>query len=138
MDKKVLQDYIDACAVIKETERDIRELQKKKKKIVQDKVKGSNPEFPYEAKSFNISGTMETVEDISKLEQKERMLRERKCAAEELKMQVEEWMVGVPFRMQRIIKYRIFEGKSWEQVAMKLGRKVTGESIRKEYEKFMK
>ena len=42
MDKKILSDYIDACAVIRETEEEIRKLEKKKK-VVQDKVTGSNP-----------------------------------------------------------------------------------------------
>lgn len=137
MEKKVLKDYIDACAIIKETERDVRALQKRKK-IVQDKVKGSNPEFPYEAKSFNISGTVETVEDASELERKEKALIERKRIAEELKMQVDEWMISIPFRMQRIITYRVFEGMEWEDVAKELGRRSTGEGIRKEYERFLK
>lgn len=44
MDKIVLNDYIDACAVLKETEKEIRKLKKKKKTIVQGSVKGSNPD----------------------------------------------------------------------------------------------
>lgn len=137
MDKKVLKDYIDACATIKEMERKIRALQKRKK-IVQDKVKGSNPEFPYEAKSFNVSGTVETVEDVSELGRKEKALMERKRIAKELKTQVDEWMISIPFRMQRIITYRVFEGMEWEDVAKELGRRSTGEGIRKEYERFLK
>lgn len=131
-------DYIDACRAIEEAERELKQPKKQKKRIVQDKVAGSNPEFPFEARSFTISGTAETVEDASVLEQKEKALIERKRIAEELKLQVDEWMISIPFRMQRIIKYRIFEGMKWEQVAIKLGRKATGESVRKEYEKFMK
>ena len=53
MDKKVLSDYIDACEFIKETEEEIKKLEKKRR-IVQDKVKGSNPDFPYEQRSFNL------------------------------------------------------------------------------------
>ena len=56
MDKKILSDYIDACAVIRETEEEIRKLEKKKK-VVQDKVTGSNPEWPYEPRSFSLGGT---------------------------------------------------------------------------------
>ena len=55
MDKTVLEQYIDACALIRETEEDIRKLQKRKG-IVQDSVKGSNPEFPYQAQSFSYRG----------------------------------------------------------------------------------
>ena len=47
MDKKTLEDYIDACEFIKETEAEIKKLEKKKR-IVQDKVRGSNPDWPYE------------------------------------------------------------------------------------------
>lgn len=43
-----------------------------------------------------------------------------------------------PARMQRIIRYRFFEGLSWEQTADKIGRNTTGESVRKEFERFMK
>ena len=32
MDKQILQDYIDACELIKETEQDIQRLQRKKEK----------------------------------------------------------------------------------------------------------
>ncbi len=35
MDKKILQEYIDACELVRETENDIRQLNKKKKTIVQ-------------------------------------------------------------------------------------------------------
>ena len=47
MDKKILEDYIDACEFIKETEAEIKKLEKKKR-FVQDKVRGSNPDWPYE------------------------------------------------------------------------------------------
>ena len=46
VDKKVLSDYIDACEFIKDTEAEIKKLEKRRR-VVQDKVKGSNPEFPY-------------------------------------------------------------------------------------------
>ena len=41
MDKTILQDYIDACELIKETEKDIQRLNQKKKTIIQTNVKGS-------------------------------------------------------------------------------------------------
>lgn len=40
MDKRILNDYIDACALVKETEEDIRRLKKKKKTVIQTNVKG--------------------------------------------------------------------------------------------------
>lgn len=138
MDKKILEDYIDACENIKDTEKHIRKLKKQKKNIVQTNVTGSNPNFPYEKQHFKIQGTSFTYSDDRQLRINEKMLEERKRNAESLKMQVEQWLNTIPNRMQRIIRYKIFEGMTWEQVATRLGRKATGESVRKEYENFMK
>lgn len=137
MDKKILSDYIDACEIIKETENEIKKL-KKKRKIVQDKVKGSNPDWPYEARSFNLGGTIETVEDAGRIQREEQILQKQKETAEELKLQVEEWMQEIPFRMQRIIKYKFFNRLSWEEVATLMGKKCTADGVRMEFNNFMK
>lgn len=136
MDKKILNDYIDACAVIRETEAEIRKLEKKRK-LVQDKVTGSNPEWPYEPRSFSLGGTVETVADANRLNFERHILEMQKEDAEKIKKQVEEWMLTVPIRMQRIIRYKIFEEKTWDQVAVKIGRKATKDSVRMEFERFM-
>ena len=129
MEKKVLEQYIDACELIKETEKDIRRLKKKRQTIVQTNVSGSNPDFPYNPQHFKIAGTAFTYEEDSRLRHEEKILEERK--------EVEQWMNHIPQRMQRIIKYRVFEGLSWSQVAAKLGRKATADSVRMEYLRFM-
>ena len=46
MDKRILSDYIDACELIKETEKDIHKLNKTKKTIIKTNEMGSNPEKP--------------------------------------------------------------------------------------------
>lgn len=138
MNKELLKQYIDAKELIRETETEIRRLENRKKQKTQDIVSGSNSEFPFQAKHFVIQGTSYSMRDASR-ETKERLiLQERKEKAEDLRLQVETWMNTIPFRMQRIIKYRVFENMSWQQVAMKLGRNVSGESVRKEYESFLK
>lgn len=137
MDKKILEDYIDAVALIKETEEDIRRLKKQRKTIIQTNVKGSNPEFPYQEQHFRIQGTTFTYQDDSSLRWEEKLLEKRKENAEKIKHQVEEWMLTIPVRMQRIIKYKIFEEMTWEQAAARIGRKATGENIRKEFERFL-
>ena len=137
MDKHILNDYIDACELVKETEADIRRLKKKKKTIVQTNVKGSNPDFPYQEQHFRIHGTAFTYQDDGNLRLEEKLLEERKENATKVKMQVEQWLNTIPNRMQRIIRYKIFEGMTWEQVATRIGRKATGESIRHEYNRFM-
>ena len=68
----------------------------------------------------------------------EKLLEERKANAEKLKLEVEAWMNTIPNRMQRIIRYKIFDGMTWEQVAKKIGRKATGDSVRMELNNFMK
>ena len=137
MDKKVLSDYIDACEFIKETEEEIKKLEKKKR-IVQDKVKGSNPDFPYEQRSFNLGGTIETLAEAGLLARERQILETQKREAEELKLQVEEWMQEIPFRMQRIIRYKFFKELTWEEVATLMGRKYTADGVRMEFNNFMK
>lgn len=136
MDKKVLSDYIDACEFIKETEAEIEKLEKKRR-IVQDKVKGSNPEFPYEERSFSLHGTTETLAEAGRLARERQMLEEQKTEAEELKLQVEKWMQEIPFRMQRIIRYKFFKELTWEEVATLMGRKYTAASVKMEFQRFM-
>ena len=138
MDKTVLNDYIDACENIKDTEKHIARLKKRKKTVIQTNVSGSNPEFPYEKKHFKVQGVQFSYSDEDRLKKEEAVLEERKANAEELKLEVDQWMNTIPNRMQRIIRYKIFEGMSWEDVAKRLGRKATGDSVRKEYENFFK
>lgn len=138
MDKQILEDYIDACEMIKDTEKDIQKLEKKRKILVQDSVSGSNQEFPYEAKRYKVQGTAMTMNDEIRLAREEKILEERKKRAKDLKEKVEEWLNTIPIRMQRIIKYRIFENMTWDQVSRKMGRKTTENSVRMEYERFMK
>lgn len=138
MDKQILYDYIDACELIKETEVDIKRLRKKKKTVVQTNVSGSNPNFPYNPQHFKVQGTAFTYREDSQLRMEEKLLEERKANAEKLKLEVEAWMNTIPNRMQRIIRYKIFEDMTWQQVAQKIGRKTTENGIKKEFERFMK
>lgn len=137
MNKNILNDYMDACEFIKETENEIKRL-RKNKKVVIDKVKGSNPEFPYEPRSFGVAGTTETYVNADALKYEEQLLETQKKEAEELKTQVDEWMKTIPYRMQRIINYKIFKELTWEETAKLMGRKATADSIRMEYNNFMK
>lgn len=137
MDKKILEDYIDACEFIKETETEIKKL-KKKRRVVIDKVRGSNPEFPYQPQSFGIAGTTNTYANEDLIKSNEHMLEVQKKEAQELKIQVEAWMKKIPFRMRRIIKHKVFEEKSWGEVADLMGRKSTADSVRMEFNNFMK
>lgn len=136
MDKHILDQYIDACALIEETEKDIRKLRQKKRTVIQTNVSGSNPKHPYNPQHFKIQGTTFTFREDSQLRMEEKLLEKRKEDAEKIKTRVEEWMNTIPVRMQRIIRYKVFEGMTWQQVAKKMGRKATEISLKKEYQRF--
>ena len=139
MDKGILEQYIDACELVKETEEQIRRLKNNRKTVVVDTVKGSMHDFPYAPKSFKVTGIAhDVVADPGQLDREEAILQERLQNAERIKHDVEIWMNSISVRMQRIIRYKIFEKMTWEQVARRLGRRATGEGVRKEYENFMK
>ncbi len=138
VDKKILEQYVDACELLRETERDIERLQRRRKTIMTGSVKGSMHDFPYAETHFKIEGTPFTYSDDARLRTEEKLLEERKAAAEEIKLHVEQWMNSIPVRMQRIIRYKFFEGLSWERVADRIGRKATGDSIRMEFNNFMR
>ena len=137
MDKQILNDYIEACALIKEIETEIRKLKKKRKTVIQTNVSGSNPEFPYNPQHFKVEGTTFTYIDDGKLRFEEKLLEEHKARAEEIKLQVEQWMLTIPLRMQRIIRFRVFQKLSWEEVAVKMGRNATEGSVKMEFQRFM-
>lgn len=134
--KNILEQYVDACRLIEETEEDIHRLRKKKKDIVQTNVSGSNPEFPYQEQHFKIQGTAFTYRDDRQLRMEEKLLEERKANAQAIKEQAEMFMNTVPPRMQRIIRLKVFQKMSWEETAQKMGRKATAESVKKEYQRF--
>lgn len=136
MDKNILSQYIDACELIKETEEEIKKLNRKKKTVIQTNVSGSNPEFPYNPQHFKIQGTTFNYADDSQLRYQKKILEERKSQAEQLKINVEGWLNTIPPRMQRIIKYKVFEELTWQQVARKMGRRATEEGVRKEFNTF--
>ena len=100
MDKTVLQEYIDACELVKDIEAEIQKLNRKKKTVIQTNVKGSMHEFPYVEQHFKVQGTTFTVKDDSRLRYEEKL--------------------------------------SWGQVAVKMGRRATADSVRMELERFLK
>lgn len=138
MDKQILEQYIDACELIKDTKEEIRKLRKRRRQIQKDSVKGSAQEFPYTLQTYHLEGLgYATVKDPDELDRMEELLAERIRNAERIKRQVETWLNTVAPRMQRIIRYRVFDDMTWAQVAVKMGRKATEEGIRKEFIRFM-
>ena len=138
MDKKILGQYIDACALVEETRAELNEVREKKIHTEHIVVKGSDHEFPYTVKNFHSEGIASSSFKTSRYEEElEKILQQRIDNAMRIKLEVEAWMLTIPLRMQRIIKYKIFEGLSWEEAAQRISRKTTGEGLRKEFERFM-
>lgn len=138
MDKKILEEYTHACMLLKETEKEIRELEHRKMPAILGKVTGSNADFPYQACSFTISGTAFGYEEERSLKERKQVLEERKTRAKKTKLEVERWMNSIPMRMQRIVKYKFLEGMTWEETAAKISGRATGDSVKKEFQRFLK
>lgn len=138
MDKNILREYADACELARETERDIKRLEGKKKTVMQESVRGSSPDFPYGERHFKIRGTAFSCGDDSRLRHERLLLEQRKANAERIRLLVEEWMLSIPVRMQRIVKYRYLDGMPWEQAAARMGRNATADGLRMEFERFFK
>jgi len=137
MTKDILQQYADACRLLEETKEDLHQLKEDAKRITNDSVKGSNPEFPYQPMSFHVSGVSVTVynnhEQIKKTEQ---LLQERMQKVAELKLQVEYFINGTPPRIGRIIRLRYLKRKTWDQVAAYMGYE-SPDAARKFLERFL-
>lgn len=138
MKKDILDQYIDACELVKETEEDLFRMRRHRSTVVRDSVKGSMHEFPYTSRRFHVEGIPgASIGDSEQEEQQEQLLELRRQKAAAVKLQVETWVNTAPVRIQRIIRFKVFEKCSWEQVAAKLGRGATADSVRKEFVRFM-
>ena len=135
VDKEILDQYIDACSILKEIEQEVRKLEKEKCRIEKDKVSGSNHDFPYQRQSFSIEGVVEKKSNA--LERKRKVLQKQRAQAEEIKLLVEEWIPTLPLRTQRIVRLRFVDGLSWRDVARKIDRRATADSIRIELQRFL-
>ncbi len=139
MDKSILCQYMDACELVKETELEIAKIKRQRETILRDSVKGSMHDFPFTERRIHIQGLPDRVVRKSEwLENRERLLAERKERAEKIKIEVEAWMNMIPPRMQRIIRFRVFEGLKWSEVAIRMGRGTTEDGIKKEFQRFTK
>lgn len=85
MDRNVLEQYIDACELVKETEQEIAKIKRQREVILRDSVKGSMHDFPFTEKRIHIQGLPDQViRKSEQMENRERLLVERKEAAEKI------------------------------------------------------
>lgn len=138
VNRMAIIEYEDACRLVEETERDLEGLRRKYKDASVDVVKGSNPNFPYEQRTFRIEGVdYAEYRNPTEIQQLEAILKERKEQAKEKRMAVEYWMNTVPSRIARIVRMKYFMKKSWSDVAFAMGLN-TPQAARMEFTRFMK
>ena len=92
----------------------------------------------YETYCHNATETVKEYDFGYLTDRLEEILKERLQTAERIKHDVEAWLNMIPQRMQRIIRYKIFEELTWSEVAVRMGRKATADGVRMEYTNFMK
>ena len=85
--KQVLNDYVDACELVRETEDDIAELEQKQSVVTSDKVKGSMNEHPYTQQSFNIEGLAYDEKHNERLTKEMDILSKRREKANRVRLQ---------------------------------------------------
>ena len=142
MEKNVLKQYISLKKEIEDINIRIQKLQIKLKAIneagnVKDAVKGGAGGL----QTFHVEGFPVAEEDETKylLQKNIRILEERKAKAAELVVKVESYINTIDdSRMRRMITYRYIDNLSWLNVAKKMGKEYTGESCRKQIERFLK
>lgn len=123
--KKLLGQYKSIIEEIEELERDIKILEKQEPKHEIDKVTGSNNDWPYQPRSFTISGynIVEEEKRNYKISWKKNILIKRKNKCEELKIQIEEFISTIPdSRTRRIFRYRYIDGLEWRPISRKFGK----------------
>lgn len=136
MDKNVLQEYNDLCAQVIETEAQLQKMIAAENEVLHDSVKGSNPEYPYEPITFHIAGIARQV-DSNDVKQMRAILTARRDAVKNKRLEVEAWVNTIPVRMQRIVHMKYIDNLTWQEVAERLHRGVTGDAIRKEFTAFL-
>lgn len=134
MDTRTLKEYVDICESIKDAELELERMQGSIATVECDKVKGSMQGFPYIETSFLVEGAVENRTSSAQINKQ----RERIETMKRQKTKVDTWISRAPARMQRIIQYKCFDRLSWEQVADRMGRGATGDSIRMEFKRYLK
>lgn len=121
LEKKDIEEYLDIQAEIKDLECRIKQ---RKKELVTDTVMGSDPGYPYLKHPMSIYGVQ--IDD-------ELQARRRKLVAKlkEQEAGIEEFIESLPrSRERRIVRYRVIDGMSWNEVAAKMGHRYSEDGVR--------
>lgn len=138
MDIEVLKQYKDACALCEDIDSQIDKLHRSQDELLTDCVSGSDSQYPYISRKFTITGLPASERYQAAVQHQIALLVDRKAGAEQIKADVEEYMSKIPLRIQRIIRYKIMDGLSWEKTADKMGGRSSGDSLRMELNRYLK
>lgn len=132
--RKKLKEYAEACRTVQELE--AGQDRGKGPCTVSDIVKGSMAEHPYLEKRCHIEG-MPCGTPESYLYQRH-VINSQKEEALRIMREVEQAVMQAPLRIQRIIRFKYFQNLKWEEVADRMQGRATGESVRKELDRYFK
>lgn len=120
--KELLKQYSDLQKEIKELELRIERVKNKPVQVVSDSVKGSARFFPYEPRTFVITG-LEADKKEQHLEKLNSLLYKRRAKCRELALEIEEFINTIPdSRTRRVFSLRYIDGLNWLQIARKIER----------------
>lgn len=116
MTKNLLEQYPDIC-------RELEDVERKLHQSVTDTVSGSADEFPYTQHTVTIRGVRPDL-----LARKDSLLAQKE--------EIEGFIKALPnSKQRRIVDYRVVQGMTWEQVAAKIGHRVSVYAVKRHYYK---
>ena len=142
MTKEILEQYTDLQREAKDLRKRIQKTESQLEALgkggtVIDSVKGSRQDGTYGP--IKIEGFPQAEYDAkcNKLYLYKLQLTNTETEIQTMVEEIRKFICGIKnSRMRQIVRYRIEDCLSWEEVAEKIGEKLTGEGCRKQYERF--
>ena len=129
MTKRRLEQYSSIKAEIKKLEDEIKERENRR---LTDTVTGSSPEYPFTKHTVTIKGVDYGDDFLTQRLEEKIFLLDEECAY------IEKWLDTVEDSLiRRIVRWKYIEGKTWQQVAFRIG-KHDEQYPRKKIDKFLK
>ena len=128
MTKEQLEQYTSIKEEIKELEAELD----KRKSPVSDIVTGSMEDYPYTQHSVTVRGLSSNTYLL------DLKLAYKKKELELQRLEIENFLDSVQdSKIRRIIRLKYIKGKTWPQIARKMDKHISGDSVRKIVERFL-
>ena len=113
MTKEELRQYRDLIQEEKMLEQELERWDM----IQADTVKGSNPHFPFQQKTFFIKG-----KNTAKYNSCKRLLEVQQKMCIDLRLQIEEFIASIPdSQIRMIFRMRYIQNCTWLEISLKMG-----------------